>query len=270
MSHAILLCRAEQVEYPSSDGKPMAENDWQLRAILDAVAVLDLYYEGCPEVYVSGDLFIYYEEGNPGARVAPDVFVVLGAPGHERMTYRLWEEPKPPDFVLEVASPGTWEEDERVKGPLYERLRVKEYWQYDPRGDLLPSRLRGRRLVGGAFEPVPVVELRDGTLVSRSGVLGLDLLASSSGGLRFRETATGRVLLGPREQDAARRAAEARAEREVAARRDAEARAEREMAARRAAETRAGQERSARQREADARRAAEARVAELEALLRRR
>ena len=101
-----------------------------------------------------------------------------------------------------------------------------------------------------------MAELRGGTLVSRSGVLGLDLLASSSGGLRFRETATGRVLLGPREQDAARRAAEARAEREEAARR--------------AAEARAGQERSARQREADARRAAEARVAELEALLRRR
>ena len=56
------------VEYPSGDGKPMAENDWQLRAILGSVAALDLYFEDRPDVYVSGDLFIYYEEGNPRAR----------------------------------------------------------------------------------------------------------------------------------------------------------------------------------------------------------
>ena len=56
-----------EIEYPSGDGKPMAENDWQFRAILDAVGALDLYFRGRPDVYVSGDLFIYYEEGNPRA-----------------------------------------------------------------------------------------------------------------------------------------------------------------------------------------------------------
>ena len=34
---------------------------------------------------------IYYEEGNPQARVAPDVFLVLGASKHSRMNYKLWE-----------------------------------------------------------------------------------------------------------------------------------------------------------------------------------
>ena len=52
------------------------------------------------DVYVSGDLLIYYQEGDPGASIAPDVFVVMGAAKHERPSYRLWDEPKAPDFVL--------------------------------------------------------------------------------------------------------------------------------------------------------------------------
>ena len=43
---------------------------------------------------------IYYQEGDPGASIAPDVFVVMGAAKHERPSYRLWDEPKAPDFVL--------------------------------------------------------------------------------------------------------------------------------------------------------------------------
>ena len=57
--------------------------------------------------WVSGDLLVCYEEGNPRKSVTPDVFVVIGAPRHNRMTYKLWEEPKAPDFVLEVASRNT-------------------------------------------------------------------------------------------------------------------------------------------------------------------
>ena len=46
---------AEDPRYPSSDGRPLAESDWQLHAILDAVAVLDLHFKDRPDVYVSGD-----------------------------------------------------------------------------------------------------------------------------------------------------------------------------------------------------------------------
>ena len=57
-------------------------------------------------------MFIYHEQGNPEAVVAPDVFVVIGAPKRaeddRRLSYKLWEEPKGPDFVLEVASRRTW------------------------------------------------------------------------------------------------------------------------------------------------------------------
>ena len=72
--------------YPSSDGLPLAENDWQLAAILDAIAVLKLRYRDQSDVYVSGDLLIYYEKGNPGRSVAPDVFVVFGAAKRARLS----------------------------------------------------------------------------------------------------------------------------------------------------------------------------------------
>ena len=137
-------------------------------------------------------------------------FVVFGAEKRRRRVYKLWEEPKAPDFVLEVASPGTWREDEGAKRELYEGLGVREYFQHDPMGGLLPSRLQGRRLVRGVFEPAPVVASLDGTLLLHSETLGLDLLADRDGELRFRDPETGRVLLGHEEAEAARERAESR------------------------------------------------------------
>ena len=178
--------------------------------MLYAIGALRVHFDPRPDVYVTGDLLIYYEEGNTRQSVAPDVFVVLGAERHERMVYKLWEEPKAPDFVLEVASPRTWKEDEGPKAALYARLGVREYWQYDPTGDLLPVRLKGRRLVGGVYEAQPVVESLDGTLMLRSETLGLDLLAGRDGGLHFRDPVTGERLPSLKEETAARRTAEAR------------------------------------------------------------
>ena len=229
------------IEYPSGDGKPLAENDWQLRAILGSFASLDHHFRNRPDVYVSADLLIYYEEGNPRARVAPDVFVVFGVPKHKRPIYKLWEEGVVPAFVMEVASRGTWREDEGRKARLYERLGVREYWQYDPTGEYLGLRLKGRRLAGGAFEPQPVVEYLDGTVLLRSETLGLDFRVKGQD-MYFLVPETGERVFNILEPDAARRAAEARA---------------------RMAENRTETEKS----RADA---AEARVAELEALLRER
>ena len=207
------------IDYPDSDGKPMAENDWQRNVIVYALSVLENRFDGRPDVYVSGDLLIYYEGGNPRASVVPDVFVVFGAERRLRRVYKLWEEPKAPDFVLEVASPNTWQDDEGPKRELYERLGVREYFQHDPMGEHLPSRLQGRRLVGGAYEPLPAVPSLDGTLLLYSETLGLDLLADRSGKLRFRDPVTGELLLSLKETEASRQG-------ESAARRKAESRAE--------------------------------------------
>ena len=204
------------VEYPSSDGKPLAENDAQLAAILYAIGVLRIRFAGRRDVYVSGDLLIYYEEGNPRASVAPDVFVVFGVEDRMRMSYKVWEEGKGPDFVLEVASPGTWREDVGPKRDIYARLGVGEYWLYDPLGEHLSPVLQGYRLVGGGYERQPLLESLDGRLALHSERLGLDLWAKG-GKMRFRDPVTGLDLLGHREEHV-------RAEREATARQAAEAR----------------------------------------------
>ena len=183
---------AEDPRYPSSDGRPLAESDWQLHAILDAVAVLDLHFKDRPDVYVSGDLLIYYEEGKPRKCVAPDVFVVLGAARRRRMIYKLWEEPKAPDFVLEVASENTWRQDESPKRTLYAQLGVREYWLFDPREEYFDPPLRGLTLVDGRYRSLPA-RVEGGRRVFRSEVLGLDLRLED-GRLYFRDPATGEDL----------------------------------------------------------------------------
>ena len=209
------LTPTEDPLYPSSDGLPLAENDWQLEAILDAVGVLKIRYGGRPDVYVSGDLLIYYEEGNPRKSVAPDVFVVFGAANHMRNVYKLWEEPKAPDFVLEVASENTWRKDLGRKRALYAELGVREYWLFDPRDEYFDPPLQGLVLREGTYRALPAL-VDSGARTIRSEVLGLDLCAQS-GVLRFRDPATGQYLKNHAEAAAAEaeatkalRAAEAR------------------------------------------------------------
>ena len=240
----------------------MAENDAQFTAILYGVDALREYYRDRKDVYVSGDLLMYYEEGNPQVSVAPDVFVVFGVEDRVRRHYLVWEEGKGPDFVLEVASKSTWREDLGPKRKVYARLGVKEYWLYDPTGEYLTPVLQGIRLAGSAYVRQLAVTSSDGALMLHSETLGLELRAKD-GEMRFRDPATGRILLSYQEEAAARREAESRAERESIARREAESRAERESIARREAESHAEQE-------SIARRAVEARAAELESLLRER
>ena len=230
---------AAVVEYPYSDGRPLAESEAQLRAIVYLVAALYVHFRDRSDVYVGADMFIYHEQGNPEAVVAPDVFVVIGAPKREddpRLSYKLWEEPKGPDFVLEVASRSTWAADRDEKRALYESLGVEEYWLYDPTGERIRSRLRAMRLESGGYrEPAPEAAALEGRYL-RSAVVGLDLRVGRNGELHVRNPVTGEEYLGPEEEHTARLAAEARAGREAAAREAAELRAGREAAARAAAE----------------------------------
>ena len=112
--------------------------------------------------------------GEPSAVVAPDVFV-LGAANEDRSSYRLWQEPKGPDFVLEITSRTTYREDQGKKREVYRTLDVREYWQYDPTGDYLEPPLQGLELSAGEYRRLPGRELADGTLALASAVLGLEL-----------------------------------------------------------------------------------------------
>jgi Uma2 family endonuclease len=165
-----------KIFYPEGDGKPVAESDITRDYLLNTVYLLGVYFKNRPEVYVSGNLFIYYEQGNPKAVLAPDVFVIIGVGNQKRRIYKAWEEGgKLPDFVMEITSATTRKIDEENKPLLYAQLGVTEYFQYDPSGDYLRPQLKGRTLVNGVYQPIEAITLDDGTVSIPSQVLGLDV-----------------------------------------------------------------------------------------------
>jgi Uma2 family endonuclease len=223
--------------YPSSDGLPMAETDFQRRPLMYAVDALDVYFQDREDIYVSGNLFIYYEEGNPKAVVAPDVFVVIGTGKYDRSSYFLWREPKGPDFVIEITSRSTRSEDQGPKRGTYAFLGVAEYWQYDPTGDYLEPSLQGFQLVDRNYEPIPAMPLPEMGLSLHSRVLNLDLRLEQ-GRLYFYDPVTRQPLRSLREAEQDRQAAEAASQEAEMARQEAEEQTRRETAARQAAEAR--------------------------------
>ena len=188
-----LTARTAKVEYPSSDGRPIAEGDHQRTPLAYAIDRLRHYFRNRPDVYVSGNLLIYYQEGNPRASVAPDVFVVLGANSADRCTYLLWEEPKAPDFVLEITSCSTRHEDQVIKRDLYRSLGVREYFLFDPTNDYLKPPLQGLELVARDYRRLPARELVEGGLALASAMLGLELRVTERG-LRFHDPHIGEDL----------------------------------------------------------------------------
>ena len=286
--------RANDVFYPSSDGKPMAENMWGAKAILNADSDLSAVR---PNALVAANILLYPEKGNNKKSLAPDVLVAFGIGTHNRSSYLVWEEGKPPAWVLEVASPSTQAKDRKRKLCDYAKMGVREYWLFDARSpqlgargapshedaDVYPRgtpRLQGLKLENGEYKPLDS-QVVNGKRMIHSEVLGLDVRVDGEL-LRFHDPATGQdiqhrgeieaekelALAQTREETTQRKTAEARTEREAASRSAAEARAERESARaaqeaalRKTAEARAEQE-------AAGRSAAEARIAELEAALR--
>ena len=196
------------VLYPETDGRPMPDADYQGDACYYVVPALKAWFRTHPDVYATGDLFIYLEEGNPRNRIAPDAFVVLGAANHRRETYRLWEEPAgAPDFVLEIVSPSTWRTDLGAKRERYATLGVTEYWLHDPHGRHLQPALAGYRLAEGAYVPLPATETPAG-IAMRSDMLGLELRLDGDD-LRLFDPVSGEYLRNLVESEAGRRAAEA-------------------------------------------------------------
>ena len=198
------------VTYPDSDGLPMAESDATRDYLIYGVEALDSYFQEDANVYVSGNLFIYYEQGKPKSVVAPDVFVVFGVEKKKRPSYKTWEEnDKVPDFILEITSKSTASEDRGTKRGLYAYLGVKEYFQYDPTADYLEPPLQGFRLIEGNYLPIPA-QLNGDRLSINAETLSLELCLEADGGMRFYDPKSKAKLLSPREMEQARNQAEQR------------------------------------------------------------
>ncbi len=212
---------APTIFYPESDGKPMAETDTHRKLMMDFILMLEDHFENDGDVYVSGNLFFYYEEGDPKKVISPDVFVVFGVDKKLRNTFQTWAEANTPDFVLEVASPKTFKNDMGHKKDLYASvLAVKEYYIYDPLGQIVPSFV-GYRLVDGVYQEIDFVNER---LPAKT--LGLEL-GEHDGKLSLYNPNTSQWLQTPSEEVKEVRAraenAEARAQQEANARQNVEA-----------------------------------------------
>ena len=200
-----------QIEYPTSDGLPMAETTLHRKVMSDTIEALERRYADVTDVWVGGNLLMYYQKGNPQKSKAPDVLLTRGIAKWNREIYLVWEE-KPPTLIFEITSKTTRSEDTGAKKDLYERLGVAELVLFDPYGDYLKPRLQGFRHEQGRYRPIP--PNRDGSLDLRT--VGVTVRPEGER-LRLVDTATGEKLLWQEEIDAARQAAEA-------ARREAEER----------------------------------------------
>mgnify|MGYP002777067155 CR=1 FL=1 len=153
MTSIVTPAQTTEIFYPSSDGEPLAETSVHVDAIINAVVSLRQYLAGQPAI-VLADQFLYYAQGYPRLRVAPDVMVILNVAPGPRDNYKTWEEGEIPVVIFEMTSAGTKDQDQGYKKVLYEQLGVQEYWQFDPKGEWIPEKLRGFRLFREQYEPI--------------------------------------------------------------------------------------------------------------------
>ncbi len=188
----------DYIDYPEENFEPMPEGDKQRRNLSYTTEALRLWFESDPNVYISGNLFIFYEQNKPEKRIAPDTFVVFGMSNQDRLSYKIWEEGrKAPDFVLEITSKGTMTKDRDQNPLIYRDLGVREYFQFDPIGEYLTEYLRpslqGVRLEQGNYVNISST-LLDNVLSLSSEVLGLDLHLYPDRGFRFYDPVTNQIL----------------------------------------------------------------------------
>ena len=197
------------IVYPDSDGEPMAENDYQLTAMLDAISSLREWFDDREDVYAGGDMLMYYRMNDNETRVAPDVFVVFGVESkRKRNSWIVWREGKAPDIVMELASGSTWRRDMREKRGIYAEMGVTEYWRFDPSGSYFAPPLIGERLAGGEYSQIQLETDGEGIMRGRSAVLGLDICVMQDGNLRFHDPASGQWLRTHHDAENALKAAE--------------------------------------------------------------
>ena len=247
---------------------PRREPDMlQSRRIDDFRATLRVHLAHRNDVLISGDGYLRREAGDDSEIFVPDCVVAFGVNPRgiiARNGYVINEVGKPPDFVLEVASRSTGRRDYTVKRDGYAGYGVQEYWRFDYTGGRYhDAPLAGDTLVEGQrYRPLPIHRDADGLLWGYSEVLDVEL-CWDAGDLWFRNHNTKLFLPAPEDVEQLREEEQRRREEEQRLREEEQRRREEEQRRREAAERSREDERHLRE-------AAEERVRQLEAELRRR
>ena len=237
----------------------MPDNSWQSHTLNGPYGALLARYERYPNTFVAINLLLCYREDGIRYLSVPDLFVVFGVSDKHRPSYKVWEEGKVPDFVLEVASEGTYENDLGSKKNTYERMGVREYCVFDPKGGMHRPRLQLFRLEDGVYKCVSGRSGPDGLLTATSETLGLEF-RFVDGRMRLWDPEAREYLLDQRE-------VRARYERERTGRLKERAGRLKERAGRLKERDGRLKERDGRLKERDGRIAAEQRASDIEAEL---
>lgn len=187
------------IHYPETDGENMGETALHYKVIHYLFGCLQAFLADRDDVFMAANLMVYYEKDNPRKYYAPDLMLVFGVSGHNRSSYKAWEENQFPQVVVEVASESTYENDLGKKRRDYEQLGVEEYFLLDPENEYLPQPIMFFRLEANRLRLQPI---------SESNVFSTRL------GLEFRHTIDGIRLFNPQTNQFLRTLSEAEADNE--------------------------------------------------------
>ena len=178
----------DSLEYDPFEPDPMPDAMLQepiLRGLLAVLSSRAAANNPGQHLFDSSNTNVCYDPGNLNVRVLPDYYFAVGIDPEtvkHRGLYRTWVQGKPPDFVLEVASPSTARNDETTKRDIYARMGVPEYWRYDPTDLVDPNQrplyavpLAGEILVDGEYRPLPINPGPEGCIMGYSPALGVSL-----------------------------------------------------------------------------------------------
>ncbi len=195
----------EEIIYPEQREDDMGETSIHIKLITNFLQMLLNFFHQKEDVFLSGNMNLYYDEGNPNKWYAPDLLIAFGVPNHERSSYQIWKENVFPQVIFEIASEQTWDNDVGKKYKDYERFGVEEYYILDPEFAFLPAPMlafhrQGERLLS--------VSVNDGKIFSPR--LGLEIVRTENN-FRLFNPQTNEFLLTLEELEAENKIFESRA-----------------------------------------------------------
>ena len=206
----------DKLGFDPDEPEPLPDAMFQYPIFQEVFHILDTHITNLypsEDVFRSSNTFICYDPTNLNVRVGPDFYAAFGVDSlaiKQRKIYLPWEVGKPPDFVLEVASESTAQQDMIAKRQIYAQIGIPEYWRFDPTGgDFYGQPLAGDRLVNHTYEPMELTAEPDGILKGYSQALRLSL-CGLDGMLKFYNHETNSYLRNLVQTQAALTQAEAR------------------------------------------------------------
>lgn len=203
----VLYCpENERILYPEQREDDMGETSIYAKLINKLLAMLLNFFAGREDMFISSNMNLYYEEGNPNKWFAPDLLIAFGVPNRERASYRVWKENVFPQVIVEVSSETTWKTDVSEKLEVYSDVGAEEYYILDPEFKYLPAPMLAFHRQNGRLLSVPV---DDGRI--HSPLLGLEIVRRENT-FRLFDPNAGEFLLTLQESEQIRREKEAEIE----------------------------------------------------------